>query len=101
MAVENFDSLRDTLQEALQKKFGKDHYLDEFSHSHVIFSKPGEKNQRRAPYTITNTGGASIGKHEPVRRVSGYERVHKAAKEALQKSKPVTAGTEGKGYLQD
>jgi len=99
VAVENFDSLRDTLQEALQKKFGKDHYLDEFSTKHAIFTKPGEKTQRRIPYSIENGGIKFTGKHEPVKRATGYERVNKAVKEKVLQAK--TLGAPEKGTLQD
>lgn len=98
MAVQNFDSLRETLQDAIQKKHGKDAYLSDFSPTHAIFRKPGEKTDRMAPYTITNTGGAHIGKHVNVKRVSGYERVRKAAKAELESK---TLGAPDKGTLQD
>jgi hypothetical protein len=91
MAVENFDSLRDDLQSALKRKYGKETWLDEFSTDHAIFSKHGEKTQRSIPYSIEKGGVKFTGKHFPVRRVSGYERVNKAAHEKAETPKASVA----------
>jgi len=105
MAVENFDSLRDDLQKAIQKIHGKDAWIDDFSTTEAIFHKPGKKGRGvsdggssqayAVPYTLENGGVKFTGKHYPVKRVSGWQRVHKDAVHKLEGEQTVSAAPKG------
>ena len=86
--IEDFDSLRDTLQKAIQAKHGKRAWLDDFSTEEAIFHKPkggegkeGPEESRAysVPYSVENGGIKFTGAHKEVKRVSGWERVKKQA----------------------
>jgi len=93
MATEDFVSLREALAEAVEKKFGKDYWLDEFSKNEVILGKsssaksycPGPSGSKSwaVKYSISGEKVTFSGGLTAVKRITGYARANKAAKEEL------------------
>jgi hypothetical protein len=92
MGADNFISLREALQEAVRKKYGKDYYLDEFSKTEAILGKstpmsktvgPYESKSWAVKYSIAGDKITFSGSLAAVKRITGYERAEDTAKEEL------------------